>query len=182
MRHVVLLAAGAALSLCVLSAPTDARTRPREVGTGGAFSFDDSGRWIPVVAAGPAFEGAAGRGIDQRLRDLVSSAAMAAGVPVRLAHAVVRAESGYRPRAVSWAKALGIGQIKCQTARSLGFEGPCAGLFDPESNLRYSMQYLRLALNRGGQGCAGLSLYERGIAARPRCTSYGRRVMVLASR
>jgi hypothetical protein len=145
--------------------------------------FDDSGRWPVTSVAEPVGAAlvSAALAVDQHLRDLVSAAATAAGVPVNLAHAVVRMESNYRPRAVSSARALGMGQIKCQTARSVGFAGPCSALFDPESNLHYAMIYLRQALDRGGEGCAGLSLYERGIAARPVCTAYGRRVAALAA-
>ncbi len=157
-----------------------------DAGNSALATFDDSGRW-PALSrtastAGVAEVASAVRAVDQQLRDMVSAAASAAGVPVNLAHAIVRVESNYRPHAVSSAKALGMGQIKCQTARSVGFAGPCSGLFNPESNLRYSMIYLRQALDRGGQGCAGLSLYERGIAARPVCTAYGRRVAALAAR
>lgn len=164
----------------------DADRQRGDAGNVAFATFDDSGRWPAMSRAEPIGGesplASAGRVVDQHLRDLVSTAAMAAGVPINLAHAVVRVESNYRPRAVSSAKALGMGQIKCETARSVGFAGPCSALFDPASNLRYSMIYLRQALDRGGQGCAGLSLYERGIAARPVCTSYGRRVAALAER
>ena len=114
-----------------------------------------------------------------RLYVLVSAEAARAGVPARLAHAIVAIESGYRAGARSSAGALGIGQIKCRTARGVGVRGACARLFDPSINLRFAMRYLRMALNRGGAGCAGLSLYQRGIYARPRCTAYGRKALHL---
>ena len=43
------------------------------------------------------------------------------------------------------------------------------------------MAYLRLAIDKGGEGCGGVSLYNLGVAARPRCTSYGRRVITGAA-
>jgi soluble lytic murein transglycosylase-like protein len=113
---------------------------------------------------------------------LVDQAAHVAGVPVAIARAVVRHESGFNPRARSRSGAIGLGQILFGTARSLGYAGTAAGLYDPHVNLRFSMRYLRMALDRGGHGCAGLSLYERGIYARPFCTTYGRHVARLAMR
>ncbi len=94
----------------------------------------------------------------QDLRSLVDAAAFAAGVPAHLAHAVIRQESNYNPRLRGRAGEWGIGQIKCQTARGVGFSGSCVQLADAQTNLRFSMKYLRLALDRGGAGCAGVSL------------------------
>ncbi len=181
MRRFMFVAAGAALSFFTPACSADARDR--SVGAGAVPVFDNSGRWPSTYAtdsgARPVLS--AGRQTNQHLHNLVSAAAAAAGVPAHFAHAMVKAESNYRPHVVSSQKAVGMGQIKCQTARGLGFRGPCSALLDPEHNLRYSMMYLRQALDRGGEGCAGLSLYERGIAARPTCTAYGRRVAALAA-
>lgn len=114
----------------------------------------------------------------QDLRGLVTIAALTAGVPEDIAHAVIRTESGYNPYARGAAGEWGLGQIKCPTARSLGFRGGCGALADPATNLRFSLAYLRLALDRGGQGCAGVSLYQRGLYGRASCSAYGRRVMM----
>jgi len=118
-----------------------------------------------------------GNGVDPAIHRMVGSAAWRAGVPAHVAHAVVAQESGYRPAMRGRAGEWGIGQIKCQTARSVGFTGSCDRLRDPEVNLTYSMAYLRLALDKGGDGCSGVSLYNTGIYARPRCTGYGRAVV-----
>lgn len=118
----------------------------------------------------------------QDMRGLVDAAAFAAGVPGHLAHAVIRQESNYNPRLRGRAGEWGIGQIKCQTARGVGFSGSCAQLADAATNLRYAMRYLRLALDRGGPGCAGVSLYQRGIYGRASCSGYGRQVMARAGR
>jgi soluble lytic murein transglycosylase-like protein len=124
-----------------------------------------------IAAADPAY-----------VHQLVTSAAVAAGVPAHLAHAVVRQESNYNPRLRGRAGEWGVGQIKCQTARGVGFAGSCGALADPAINLRFSMRYLRLALDRGGAGCAGVSLYQRGVFGRASCSSYGRQVMARAGR
>jgi len=112
---------------------------------------------------------------------LVDAAADAAGVPRAIAHAIVRQESNYRPGAYN-AGAIGLGQILCRTARGVGFEGACGQLYDPATNLRWSMKYLRLALDRGGEGCAGVSLYNTGVYRQPHCSAYGRQVMGRALR
>jgi soluble lytic murein transglycosylase-like protein len=63
------------------------------------------------------------------------------------------------------------------TARALGVRNP----MDCRQNIAASMRYLHQAISRGGAGCAGVSLYNRGIGARPVCTAYGKRVMHIAS-
>jgi soluble lytic murein transglycosylase-like protein len=113
---------------------------------------------------------------------LVTQAAQSAGVPTDIAHAVIRYESKYRPHVRGMAGEWGLGQIKCQTARGLGFRGSCGALANPSENLRWSMKYLRMALDKGGSGCSGVSLYQTGIHVRPRCSAYGRAVMQMAAR
>ncbi len=116
------------------------------------------------------------------LHAMVDAAALSAGVPVDIARAVIRHESDFNPRLRGGAGEWGLGQIKCQTARGVGFTGACHQLAEPATNLRYSMAYLRLALNRGGQGCAGVALYQRGLGGRAVCSPYGRAVMARMGR
>jgi soluble lytic murein transglycosylase-like protein len=116
----------------------------------------------------------------QAMRALVDQAASAAGIPARLAHAVIAQESYYDPALRGRAGEWGIGQIKCGTARAVGLRGACSQLADAATNLKFSFAYLRQALDRGGAGCAGVSLYQHGIFGRPGCTRYGREVMARA--
>jgi soluble lytic murein transglycosylase-like protein len=112
------------------------------------------------------------------IHGIVTAAAQRNGVPVALMHGVIRAESNYRCNAYNRAgKAIGIGQVKAATGRSVGVHG---SLYDCRNGAEAAARYLRLAIARGGAGCAGVSLYERGVFARPVCTGYGRRVMALA--
>jgi soluble lytic murein transglycosylase-like protein len=70
-------------------------------------------------------------------------------------------------------------QVLPTTARSMGISG---SLFECSTGLQAGMRYLRAALDRGGDGCAGVSLYQSGIFVRKlRCTAYGRKVMRAAS-
>lgn len=59
-------------------------------------------------------------------------------VDPRLVMAVVRAESAFKPRAVSKVGALGLGQLMPATARSHGIKDP----FDPVQNLYGCVKYL----------------------------------------
>lgn len=126
---------------------------------------------VAIPAASPI------RVIDSALHGIIDAAAAAAGVPLAIAHAVIRQESGYQPRIRGAAGEYGLGQIMCGTARGVGFVGNCAALLDPTTNARYSMQYLALAIRKGGGGCAGVSYYQSGLAGPPRCSGYGRQVM-----
>lgn len=99
------------------------------------------------------------------LRGLVERTAAENNVPYRLANAIVTIESRYNPH-VSNGGALGLMQIKPQTARGLGFRGAPASLFDPDVNVRYGMAYLALAYrDLGGNLCATVMRYQSGIGA-----------------
>lgn len=109
------------------------------------------------------------------IHSMVDSAAERYNVPKHIAHGVVRAESNYRCTAYNARSgASGIMQVLPATARGVGVTG---NLSNCHNGLEAGMRYLRLALNRGGDGCTGVSLYERGIYARPVCTAYGRKVV-----
>ena len=100
------------------------------------------------------------------LRKIVSDHAAANGVPAALAHAVVMVESRYNPR-VSNGGALGLMQIKPQTARGEGFSGPASALYDAETNIRYGMRYLGAAYRKaGGDVCTTVKYYQSGLYAR----------------
>ena len=114
---------------------------------------------------------------DPQIHALVTSAAIKAGVPVAIAHAVVKQESGYRPHLRGRAGEIGLMQIKPATARGIGCTGD---LWNPAVNVSCGMSYLRLALDRGSVG-----FYNAGIHAKrlPRgALLYARRIAVLARR
>jgi hypothetical protein len=81
------------------------------------------------------------------------------GVPVNLLKAVAKAESGFRPDAVSPCGAEGIMQLMPATARGLGVTDS----FDPEQNIMGGAQYLRDALSRfDGNVEYALAAYNAG--------------------
>lgn len=84
------------------------------------------------------------------------------GVPVDLAKAVVGIESRGNPRAVNHG-ALGLMQIKADTARRLGFVGAPTALLTPDTNLHYGLKYLAAAYRAsGGDVCQTLAMYQSG--------------------
>lgn len=100
-----------------------------------------------------------------QLVQLIADAATQHNVPQDFAIALVEVESSFRPNVISQGN-YGLGQIRCGTAKGLGYKGKCRGLLNPEVNLNYSMQYLRMALDEAnGDKCKAATLYNRGLAA-----------------
>ncbi|WP_316207299.1 transglycosylase SLT domain-containing protein [Bradyrhizobium sp. SZCCHNR3118] len=124
-----------------------------------------------IATALPAF---AASGLDS----LIDAAADEHGIPRSLAHAVVKVESNYNCRLRGSHGERGVMQVKPATARSVGVTGD---LFDCSTGLRAGMLYLSIAIRRGGGGCSGISLYQRGVYGRPTCTAYGRKVLRAAN-
>ncbi|MFB9159875.1 lytic transglycosylase domain-containing protein [Chromobacterium violaceum] len=61
----------------------------------------------------------------------------------KLLHAIIKVESGYRPRAISSKGAQGLMQVMPETGKRFGF----TDLMNPENNLRAGASYLKWLLN-----------------------------------
>ena len=97
---------------------------------------------------------------------IVSRYAATYGVPVALAHAVIKVESNYNPSVRGSAGEIGLMQIKPATARMMGYNGNANGLFDPETNIKYGMKYLAQAHSlSGGTTCGTILKYNAGHGA-----------------
>ena len=97
---------------------------------------------------------------------IISSYASSYGVPVALAHAVVRVESNYRPEMTGRAGEVGLMQIKYSTAQGLGYTGTRQALYNPETNIRWGMKYLAGAHKLGnGTTCGTILRYNAGHGA-----------------
>lgn len=84
-------------------------------------------------------------------------------IPAFLAHEIISKESRYNPTAHK-KDFYGLGQIKCVTAKEIGLKGNCEQLFQIDTNLIYSMRYLRLALDKAKQDhCKAKQLYQKGL-------------------
>jgi soluble lytic murein transglycosylase-like protein len=98
------------------------------------------------------------------LEDLVARidrAAARAGVDPRLAHAVIRAESNYRPLAVSPKGAMGLMQIMPVLARQYGVRDP----FDVDQNLDAGLRHLKALVARHRTLSLALAAYNAGEGA-----------------
>ncbi|URK87414.1 lytic transglycosylase domain-containing protein [Rhizobium sp. RCAM05350] len=83
-------------------------------------------------------------------------------IPEELVHRVVKRESTYNPRAYH-AGNYGLMQIRYNTAKGLGYDGPAEGLFDAETNLKYATKYLAGAwMVADNQNDGAVKLYASG--------------------
>lgn len=93
------------------------------------------------------------------LEPIIARASARYGVDGGLIRAVIKAESGFNPRAVSSAGARGLMQLMPATARGLGVDDP----FDPEQNVMAGTRFLRSLLDRyDGDLDSALAAYNWG--------------------
>lgn len=92
---------------------------------------------------------------------IINQCALEYGVDKSLVKAVIHAESGYNPNALSRKGASGLMQLMPQTARDLRV----GNSFDPRENIRAGVRYLRFLLDtfRGDVSLA-LAAYNAGMA------------------
>ena len=97
-----------------------------------------------------------------RFDELIEHHAAARGVSPDLVRAVIQAESGFNPHAISRKGAMGLMQLMPATARELGVANP----FHPEDNIRGGVTYLAQLLARYGQNVElALAAYNAGPAS-----------------
>ncbi|MDQ0454778.1 lytic transglycosylase domain-containing protein [Rhizobium paknamense] len=96
------------------------------------------------------------------INGLVNKYAALYDMPANLIHRVIHRESRYNPGAFNRGH-YGLMQIKYNTAKSMGYSGPAEGLFDPETNLKYAIKYLRGAwMVADSNNDNAVRLYARG--------------------
>lgn len=191
MRRLLTVAKAAALTLMLAAMAGD--PLPAEAGMTAAENaelakenarkaFANAARFGSGPVGKSAFAGAAGRSSELALASagrstgkakrsrydvIIARHAAAQGVPLALAHAVIRIESNYRANARGSAGEVGLMQIKPSTARGLGYAGSAKGLYNPETNIRYGMKYLGEAHRLGGGDICGTILkYNAGHYAK----------------
>ena len=91
--------------------------------------------------------------------DIILEAAEEHDVDPALVKAIIMAESGYNPAAISKKGAIGLMQLMPATAGDLGVED----LFDPERNVNAGVRYLKRLLNQfEGDISLALAAYNAG--------------------
>lgn len=95
----------------------------------------------------------------RRFSPIVDTASRLHGVDAALIHAVISAESGYNPSALSKAGAMGLMQLMPQTAKRYGV----TNIMDPVQNITGGVRYLRdlLAMFNGNLELA-IAAYNAG--------------------
>ncbi len=111
------------------NAPTDPRYQKMAVTSGTAAG------WLRL----PRAESGTGPYVKE-----IQDASQRYGVPVKLVSAVIRAESGFNPRAVSRKGAQGLMQLMPTTASILGVRNS----FDPRENIDGGVRHLRGLMDR----------------------------------
>ncbi len=110
-------------------------------------------RRLTQVAARPASRAARAFAFDapstgtgNQVVSMIKSMAPQYGVPTWFALRIAKVESNYNPRVRGSAGEYGVYQIKCGTARGLGFSGDCSQLADARTNIRWGLTHLQAAL------------------------------------
>ncbi|HTN96251.1 MAG TPA: lytic transglycosylase domain-containing protein [Nordella sp.] len=110
---------------------------------------------------------------DMRVAQIIRDMAPSYGVPTWFALRIANVESGYNPYARGRAGEIGVYQLKCQTARGMGFSGDCSGLTDAHTNVRWGLQHLSLAIqSSGGNLRLAASKHNGGLGRKSLVHSY----------
>ena len=156
------------LGLTSLLAPVAAHAQRPDLGIlGDLFAARDTAAPAGVARPGVHVKFAAkNSGYGKPYAELIARHAQENRVPVKLAEAIVQIESQFNPQVRNHG-AFGLMQIKPQTARGVGFDGPPSELFNPETNLRFGIRYLAAAYRMaGGDTCGTVMRYQSGLGVR----------------
>jgi Transglycosylase SLT domain len=109
---------------------------------------------------------------------MIASMAPCQKVPVWLALRVAMTESSLNPNVRGSAGEIGLFQLKCSTARYLGFGEPCKALYDARTNAYWGLKHLSLALQFSeGDARYAASKHNGGLGTTQLHREYVKQVM-----
>ena len=86
----------------------------------------------------------------ERVVGLIKNMAPQYGVPTWFALRIAKVESGYNPDTRGAAGEYGVYQMKCATAKGIGFSGNCSELLNASTNIRVGLKHLSMAMKLSG--------------------------------
>jgi soluble lytic murein transglycosylase-like protein len=108
---------------------------------------------------------------------LIKANAPRYGVPTWFALRIAKIESGFNPRARGAAGEYGVFQMKCATARGIGFRGNCGNLLNAATNVQFGLKHLSLAVRgSGGNLQMAASKHNGGLGRKRLVRGYVNRV------
>lgn len=104
---------------------------------------------------------------------MIEKMAPSYGVPTWFALRIAKVESGYNPAARGQRGELGVFQMKCATARDIGFRGNCTALLDASTGVAWGLKHLSLAIkSSGGDLKLAASKHNGGLGRKRLVSAY----------
>ena len=104
---------------------------------------------------------------------LIKAMAPSQGVPTWFALRIAHVESNYNAHMRGSHGEYGVFQMKCATAKDIGFRGNCAALLDPRTNIQWGLRHLALAIGKAdGNLRLAASKHNGGLGRRTIVASY----------
>lgn len=104
---------------------------------------------------------------------LIKAMAPAQGVPTWFALRIAHVESNYNAHMRGSAGEYGVFQMKCATAKDIGFRGNCGALLDARTNIQWGLRHLAIAIGKSdGNLRLAASKHNGGLGRRTVVASY----------
>ena len=104
---------------------------------------------------------------------LIKAMAPAQGVPTWFALRIAHVESNYNAHMRGSHGEYGVFQMKCATAKDIGFRGNCDALLDARTNIQWGLRHLAIAIGKSdGNLRLAASKHNGGLGRRTIVASY----------
>ena len=104
---------------------------------------------------------------------LIKAMAPGQGVPTWFALRIAHVESNYKAHMRGAAGEYGVYQLKCATAKGIGFRGNCSQLLDARTNVQWGLKHLSIAIGKSrGNLRLAASKHNGGLGRKTEVASY----------